>query len=549
MRDLDRALKPLRHQAQTLEKIPDSSQYFEHEGSIYRNAQSNDGLVPVPLCNFSARIIDEVVHDDGVEQTRRLTLQGRLSSGQLLPPVEVPAIDFAGMGWIVPAWGTRAVVYAGMGTKDHVRTAVQLLSGDVPRRTVYQHTGWRKIRDEWFYLHSGGAIGTSGHADLPVLLPEALAGFQLPPPPVKDEQIDAVKASLRMLSVGPDRVTFPLIAAVYRSALGNIDFALHLVGPTGCYKSEAAALAQQHFGAGVHSRCLPANWSSTGNALEGLAFAAKDTLLVVDDFCPTGSAIDIQRYHKEADRLFRGQGNGAGRQRMRPDGTLRPAKYPRGLILSTGEDTPRGPSLRARLMVLDISPGDLGPQPPNPNPILSACQKDAADGKYAASMAGFLCWLAPQLDSIRSRLRIELSQLRDMATAGGQHARTPGIIADLGLGLRYFLKYAVAVGAISQKEFTELWDRGWQALKDAGSAQADQIAAGEPAATFLRLLFSALISGYAHVTDKDGNEPDSQPQAWGWRGRLLCRKGGRKRHSLQAARCWRWLARRQRTLS
>src|SRR5262249_57001791 len=107
----------------------------------------------------------------------------------------------------------------------------------------------------------------------------------------------------------------------------------------------------------MDARPLPASWSSTGNALEGLAFTAKDALLVVDDFCPTGSTGDVQRYHKEADRLFRGQGNRAGRQRMRADTTLRPDKPPRGLALSTGEDVPRGQSLRARLLVLDVSPG------------------------------------------------------------------------------------------------------------------------------------------------------------------------------------------------
>ena len=36
------------------------------------------------------------------------------------------------MRWPVERWGARAVVLAGFGTADHLRTAVQLLSGDVP---------------------------------------------------------------------------------------------------------------------------------------------------------------------------------------------------------------------------------------------------------------------------------------------------------------------------------------------------------------------------------------------------------------------------------
>lgn len=49
------------------------------------------------------------------------------------------------MNWPVSEWGTRAVVFAGQGVKDHLRTAIQLLSGDVPRRITYTHLGWRQI--------------------------------------------------------------------------------------------------------------------------------------------------------------------------------------------------------------------------------------------------------------------------------------------------------------------------------------------------------------------------------------------------------------------
>lgn len=518
VRDLDKALRPFRRSpAQTAE----ASAYFEQDGFTYRNTPTKDGLVPVALCNFTARIVEEVCHDDGVEQTLTLAVEGTLVGGQPLPRVEVPAGDFAGMGWTVPAWGTRAVIYAGMGTKDHLRVALQLLSGDVPRRTIYRHTGWRKIGECWFYLHAAGGIGSDGlNSDISVTLPEPLAGFRLPTPLEGMDLADAVRASLGLLQIGPDRTTFPLLAAVYRAVLGSTDFSPYLAGPTGSFKTEAAALAQQHFGAGMDARHLPASWSSTGNALEGLAFVAKDALLVVDDFCPSGSSADVQRYHKEADRLIRGQGNQAGRQRMRADASLRPAKSPRGMTLSTGEDVPHGQSLRARLLVLEISKGDFGPQPPELNPILSSCQRDAASGKYAAALSGFLRWLAPQLDDVRGRLRTEWTELRDRASSVGQHARTPGIVADLALGLRYFLDFAQATGAISEQERTGLWDRGLSALEEAAAAQAAQLAVEEPAGRFLRLLRAALASGHAHVADRDGYAPN-EPQRWGWRGEGL----------------------------
>jgi hypothetical protein len=516
LRDLDKALRSFRRPAAPGEG-DEAPVYFEQSGCIYRNVQTVEGPVPIALCNFSARIVDDMVHDDGAEQTRYLAVEGTLASGQPLSRANVLAAEYARMEWIVPSWGTHAVVYAGLGTKDHLRTALQLLSGDVPSRTIYRHLGWRKIGVDWVYLHAGGAVGASGLADdIPVILPEALAGFRLPAPPEGAKLADAVRASLGLLRLGPDRLTFPLVAAVYRAVLGDTDFALHLAGPTGAYKSEAAALAQQHFGPGMVRKNLPASWSSTGNALEGLAFTAKDALLAVDDFCPVGSSADVQRYHKEADRLFRGQGNRAGRQRLRADATLRPAKPPRGLMLSTGEDTPRGQSLRARLLVLDVSPGDFGPQPPAANPTLSACQRDANGGKYAAALAGFIRWLAPQLDDIRGGLLDELTELRDQARSDGQHARTPGIVADLALGLRYLLDFALVVGAIAETERAELWKRGWGALTEAAAVQAAHLATAEPTGLFLRLLSAAVASGYAHIANVDCDEPP-EPQRWGWR--------------------------------
>jgi hypothetical protein len=509
LRDLDRALAPLRQEIRRAQPPPDAAScYHITGGRIVRD----DGAGVVPLATWAGRIVEEIAHDDGAERSVTLAIEGTLQDGTPLPRVEVPADEWAYMRWPVERWGTRAVVLAGASTADHLRCALQLLSIDVTRRTVYCHTGWRKVQDAWVFLHAGGALGAAGPvADVVVSLPEPLSGFLLPAPPQGDELALAVRASLRILDLGPDPITFPQLAAAYRAVLGGADFSLHTIGPTGTFKSEMGALIEQHFGPAMDSRHLPGNWSSTGNSLEGLAFAAKDVVLVVDDFCPTGSAADIQRYHREADRLFRGQGNHAGRLRMRPDTTFRPARPPRGLILSTGEDVPRGQSLRARLFTVEYSPGDID------TAKLTACQQDAAAGKYAAGLAGFIRWLAPQYEAMQGRLRQEQATLRDQIATGGQHARTPGIVADLALGLRYLLNFAEAVGAISADEAAKVWRRGLDALAQGAEAQVAQIQAAEPAGQFLRLLSAALASGRAHVVDADGGRPPEAPEAWGWR--------------------------------
>src|SRR5262249_45228374 len=180
---------------------------------------------------------------------------------------------------------------------------------------------------------------------------------------------------------------------------------------------------------------------------------------------------DVQRVRREADRLFRAQGNRAGRMRMRADATMQAEKPPRGLILSTGEDVPRGQSLRSRIFVLEVSPGDVKLD------LLTTCQRDAAAGLYAQALAGFIRWLAATYGDVRARLRQEQAELRDKTRTDGQHARTPGIVADLAIGLRYFLDFAKVAGAVNAEQAAALFARGWKAIAEAASAQAEQIAA------------------------------------------------------------------------
>ncbi len=512
LRDLDAALAP-RRQALRSERPPltAAGEYKAIHGRIVHLRPTKDGLVEVPLCNFTARIVEQTTVDDGVERSVRLAVEGLLLDGTPLPRSDVSAEDFARMEWVVPTWGTRAVVYAGRATADHLRVGLQLLSGDVPSRTVFGHLGWRRLGEQWVYLHAGGAIGPDGTvAGVDVSPPDALTRYVLPAPPAGEQLRQAVRASLALLDFGPPRLVYPLLASVYRAVLGSCDFAVHILGQTGVFKSECAALLAQHFGAELDARHLPASWASTGNSLEAIAFAAKDTLLPVDDFAPAGSAADVARLHREAERLLRAQGNAAGRQRMRADGTIRPARPPRGLILATGEDVPRGQSLRARLLAVEVGRGDI------PADRLTLAQHDAAKGLYAEALAGYVRWLAPRYGDVRGRLAAERSELRDRAASDGQHARTPGIVADLALGLRYLLSFAAESGAIDAARRRQLWERGWSALCEAGSAQSEHIESAEPVGHFLRLLGAALASGRAHLAAPDGQHPET-PSAWGWR--------------------------------
>jgi hypothetical protein len=389
-------------------------------------------------------IKEEIVHDDGVEQNLHFVIEGQLATGKLLPSIEVSVEAFGQMEWPLRRWGKMAVVKAGLGTKDHLRAAILQCSPGDSRRVVYSHTGWVKIKGSWHYLHANGAIGSQGLVDsVSVDLPHpTLKSFKLPAPPTGKDLVVAVRGGLDLLrDLGPDTVMFPLKMSIVHTLLSSGGFNIHLSGKTSSFKTELAALVQQFWGAGMNARNLPGHWSATGNFLEMLGFHLKDAAFVIDDFCPTGSMYEIGQYHRKADQVFRGASNSGGRGRLRRDGTLGPDRPPRGQIFSTGEDVPRGQSLRARLMVVEVARDEINIS------RLTACQQQAADGVYAAANAGWIHWLAGRYDEAVAELTTRRAQLRDeILKKGGSrwHGRTPTAVADLIASWELYLSLTIA---------------------------------------------------------------------------------------------------------
>lgn len=484
----------------------DSNSYRSTPNGLIRKKLTKHGLEVIPLTNFNARIIEDICEDNGTEQHRYFQVEAVLS-GQPFR-LTVPAERFASLWWVLEHLGPEAVVYPGQ--TDHARVAIQLLSGEVPARLVLAHTGWRLFGKDWGYLHGGGAIGPRGPLEgVHVTLPRDLKRFVLLPLPTGDLR-NAILASYRSLDVAPDVVVIPALASVYRAVLGFVDFSAHLVGETGQGKTAVAALMQQHFGRDMDARHLPASWGSTANALESLAFSAKDALIVVDDLVPSGSPLESQRTQRDVGRIFRAQGNVSGRQRMRADASLHAAKPPRGLILSTGEDVPRGRSVQARVFIVHVPNGSVIWA------VMTRCQKDASVGLYEQALAGFVQWLAPRLERLRAIMPQKIAELRVRAEQNAQHRRTPDIVANLMLGLLAFRDYAVDRGALTKDQGDELVTRGWRALGSVAAMQAAYQSAGDLARRFLELVGAALTRGSAHFANKHGGHPD-KAEAWGWR--------------------------------
>lgn len=480
---------------------------LREDGLYYVRHGRDGGRSFVQLTNFPAVITADIERDDGASRSRAFKIYAKVQ-GQA-KEIVIGTKEFPSMDWTLEHLGSNAIVYPNL--KDHARTAMQELSREKSFQYVYQHTGWTELDGEHVYLHAGGAIGPRGSVSgLMIELEPQLMRFRLPDPPSGADLQAAVRASLWMLDVMPRRITLPLYAAIWRAPLGAVDFAIHIAGRSGTGKSELAALAQQHFGAEFTRKNLPGSWDSTMNSLQALAFYAKDAVLIVDDFVPRGSMSDIQRLHRDADRLIRSAGNQQGRGRMNADGSLRHPMWPRGLLISTGEDIPRGASCRARLIVLEADPNDMDWN------TLTLCQRDAQAGLYAAAMSGFLRWMAPQMPDMPGRLMAEMIRFRESWTMQHSHARTPENLANLHFGFEQWLRFALEIQAISEAEADVLRRAEYEALAETAAAQEHIQEHVDPVRQFLDLIVAALTSGRAHVAALNGGCPEHLPGRWGW---------------------------------
>lgn len=111
----------------------------------------------------------------------------------------------------------------------------------------------------------------------------------------------------------------------------------------------------------------------------------------------------------KAARILRAQGNLSGRGRLRSDLTQRPAWPPRGLVIGTGEQYPTAQRILARTLLVEMARTHVNLE------ALSQAQRESP--VLPNSMAGFITWLAPQMDELPAILRSAYSDARDRATA------------------------------------------------------------------------------------------------------------------------------------
>ena len=489
-----KAPEPKPEQAER-ESGPLGNRYVEsaNGGGITWLFEKNGEIQEQRLCNFTARIVEELAQDNGLETTLLFRLTG-CHSGRDLPPIDMTYEQFVGMAWPAKQWQSGCCLEPGTGIKDALRAAIQTLSNkDTPveRRTLFTHTGWRKVAGDWVYLHGGGGLGASG----PVAGIETelgnLARYTLPEPSkTKQERLEAAQASSGYLALADLSITLPLLSCAFLAPLSqalNVDFMVWLEAPSQSQKSSIAAIALAHFGAAIDRTSLTANWTGTANSIEGTLFTLADSLAVIDDYAPQSSPSGQAKIDAVADRLVRGAGNRQGRSRMNKDLSLQSAKYPRGLCIATAEMWVSGESLNARLFGVSLKRGDVDLAQ------LTTMQRAARKGLLARCMADFIQGLAGNKDEAVKEFADLLEKFREQALGAGLSGRAPEQVAFLLLGAKLAAAHYRAAGVAVD---TSLWPETLFAL---ARRHAAHVLESQPADRFRNALGELLASGGAYL--------------------------------------------------
>ncbi len=180
----------------------------------------------------------------------------------------------------------------------------------------------------------------------------------------------------------------------------------------------------------------------------------------------------------------------------------------------TGEDLPKGQSIMARLLVLELSPGDINIV------TMRRLEQAARDGALMRIMAAYIKWLAQRLDTLKKEFPQEVIDIRDRTIRQdmiNSHGRTPEMFANLVAGASTFYDFLEDVGMIDSATKELRQDAIEQALLTAFKSQSSYQQDQDEVERCADLVRSVLSSGGGHIALAENQGPPSvHPQRYGY---------------------------------
>ena len=492
---------------------PELSKYYPAPYYVKHNClgyvkHTKDGKVDVQLCNFAPRISCEILYDDGEEVTREYEITVMTQNGEELPAFRVPAQSFGKLDWVGGNLPARCTLDVTGSVEKHIVHAVKETAAHADLRHVYAHTGWIRRNGEMHFLLPGSPF-------FEVELDGKCANYGMV---CGEEPADlGWLTGMLQLTVVPHDVMLPLMALVFLSPLNSLlrkagcepKFVFTLLGRTGAKKSTLSALALSFFGSFTETE-LPMSFADTPNSILYNASHLDDVLTCVDDSHPSTKE-DVTNMNLIAEKLVRGYGDRAQRNRLTSEITMRKTRPPQGNVIMTAEFVPNiGESSLARLFCVEIKPDSIDLVQ------LREIQDRARGGMLQRCMHSFLVWFRDKYLLIEEKEAVYIAGLKtEYAKTRAEwrsrltaekivfHDRLPDTLTCLTVGWRMLTLFLKERNMITEEQRAKMIAEFESILTEHARKQSAAVVADKPTHVFFRNLFAMVDGGMVSITNRE----------------------------------------------
>lgn len=467
----------------------------------------------VMLCNFTARIVEDITKTNGAETERSLAIVGEDENGYPLKRIVIPLEKFDRMDWPKEKWNMNCVIESGYGCRDNLRQAIQSTAKYAERKTVYGTTGWWNDNRKWIFCMPGDESNT-------VELSEKTKGYSFRRNGSVDETLKVMKTL--PFSVAPERIMIPIIAYSFGSILNCFSAkagkepktVIILYGKTGSMKTTLAQLVLSLFGRFDEDN-IPMNFRDTPKSILDYCFTLKDCAVVIDDYHP-GSSREQSKQDMSTQALIRGICNREARGALDKSGKQRAAKRPQCNAIMTAEYLPNvGESGTTRFFALKLKEGDIN------IPELTEYQGYAADGTLS-----HFTYLATEMikekylnkengeQELVSYLKETFQNNREFFKRKAQEVnfnirpRLCDDIANLGIGWELYCNTLQYYGAITEEENNLMCKQFVDMIIPLAKQQQSITETEQPTQIFLRIISTLIDVGKVNLISRTGNVID-----------------------------------------
>ena len=416
------------------------------------------------------------------------------------------------MDWVSEKLPARCRLDVTGAVEKHIVHAMKGSAAYAEQRSIYAHTGWVKQDGEYHFLLPGSPF-------FEVELEGKHANYGMIPETRESDL--AYLAGMLQLDFIPHDVLYPLIALVFLSPLNSFlreagsepKFVFTLIGRTGAKKSTLSAFALSFFGTFTVTD-LPMSFSDTPNSILLAASRLDDVLTCVDDSHPS-TRQDVENMNLIAEKLVRGYGDRAQRNRLTADINMRKTRPPQGNVIMTAEFIPNiGESSLARLFIVEMKPDEIDLH------LLAEMQQMAKEGLLQRAMYGYLVWLkekyfptdekeaafiamlAERMAAIRSEWREKLTVEKIVF-----HDRLPDTLACLTIGFRMLTLFLFEKKMLTEEQRRDMLAEFELILTEHARKQSAAVVADKPTHIFLRNLSAMVECGMVSIVDRERPKP------------------------------------------